>query len=184
MPHLKDIILDGSLLASPVDVLAGSGVGVTDLTALLAKKVIGFNSKQLTVADTGGVNGGFVAFPLFTYPAKRILRVASLINFTSVAVDSNIGATATVKFALGTAAEATNDTLDSTQADIIASTNCVLVGSAGSVVAAQTATPVLVDATAGTVTPYLNIGVADAGITANAVVTLTGKVTFFYLEVD
>lgn len=143
------------------------------------KTILTLKDVRITVTDTGGANGGYGALKIYQPPSGLILYKGSVVNLTSVVAATGIGATATVKFALGTAAEASNDTLDSTAADLVASTNVVLTGSAGS--GANVSSGLLVkdltnDASPGGI--FLNIGVADAGITANSSVVLNGTVEF------
>jgi len=183
MPQIRNLLIDGARVLAGANVAPGTGVGVTRYGRLVDRIKIGFKDKALTVADTGGANGGFVAFPFMTFPATHLLLMGALLDFTSVLAAATIVATGTVKFALGSVAEAANDTLDGTSGDYIASADCVLVAGAGTVKAASPATPVMINALAGTVTPFLNIGVANADISASTIVTLTGAITLFYVEI-
>jgi len=91
---------------------------------------------------------------------------------------SGISATATLKFSVGTAAEASDDTLNSTQADIIASTNCSLTAGAGTARGISGTTPAPYDGTSAAKSLYLNFGVADAGSTGNDVIRVRGRIAF------
>lgn len=142
---------------------------------------IEFTNLVVAVTDTGGANGGYGTKTLYDLPQGLAVILGSVTDFDIVAA-AGIGATAAVKHSLGTAAEATNDTLDSTQANLIASTSATLTASAGSTLGVSTA-PVTVN---GTVTPVdiiLNFGVADAGISATSSVTITGFVEIAWLAV-
>lgn len=125
-----------------------------------------------------GASGTFGSQELYTFPAGAVL-IHGAITDLSVTAAAGIGATSTLKHSLGTAAEAANDTLDSTQANIIASTNTVLASSAGT--AKGLGTTLLVgDGTTTPIKAFLNYGVADAGATANSTVTTTGTVTILW----
>jgi hypothetical protein len=156
---------------------AVNGTGVTlggEYTSGITKQtVITFSSVVITMTD-GTTNGSIGALKFYDFPVGA-LKINARTNLTLVAA-AGIGATATVKHAIGTAAEATNDTLDSVQANIIASTDTVLVSSAGAAKGLSTAT-LFIDGTAGAIDLYLNFGVADAGSTANSTLTVSGTIT-------
>lgn len=138
-----------------------------------------FEDLAVTITDTGGANGGYGTHKIADLPQGLAILLGARSSFT-IAAAAGIGATATVKHSLGSAAEATNDTLDSTQANIIASTNSVLADSAGTASGVSTAVVVL----NGTSTPadiILNFGVADAGITATSSITIDGYVEVAWL---
>lgn len=125
----------------------------------------------MTDATTDGCFGGT---KIYDMPVGA-LWVLARTNLTAT-VAAGIGATSTLKHAVGTAVEAANDTLDSTAANIVASTNTTLVSSAGAV-KGLTATPLIIDGTGGAADIYLNFGVADAGATGDSSVTLNGTIT-------
>lgn len=138
-----------------------------------------FEDLAVTITDTGGANGGYGTHKIADLPQGLAILLGARSSFT-IAAAAGIGATATVKHSLGSAAEATNDTLDSTQANIIASTNSVLADSAGTASGVSTTVVVL----NGTSTPadiILNFGVADAGITATSSITIDGYVEVAWL---
>lgn len=141
--------------------------------------------KDLVVAitDTGGASGAYGSQKIFDFPEGNILILGAQARLTDVdAGAGGITDTATVKFSIGSAAETTNDTLDSTQANLIASTNVALTGGTSTATVGAVNTGVLfLD---GTTTPadlYLNLGIADAGITANDDVTIDGEIEITYI---
>lgn len=132
----------------------------------------------ITVTDTGGANGGYGSYQLADFPAGLINIVGGVTNLTFTAA-AGIGATAALKHSVGTAAEATNDTLDSTQANAIPSTSVTLAASTGTVGGVSTAAA-WVDGTTTAADLFLNIGVADAGISSSSSVTVTGQMWITY----
>jgi hypothetical protein len=144
----------------------------------LHRTTIWLDNETITITD-GGASGGIGSSKLYTFPEGALDVGIAFSSFTIVAA-SGIGATATVKHALGTAQETTNDTLDSTQANVLPSTNTVLSGSAGT---AKGLTSTKLGALDGSTTPaelWLNFGIADAGITANSSIVINGFVTILW----
>lgn len=131
-----------------------------------------FEDLAVTITDTGGASGGYGSKQLADLPAGLAIFLGARTSFTITAA-AGISATATVKHSLGTAAEATNDTLDSTQANIIASTNSALTASAGTASGVSTGVTV-VNGTSSAVDLFINFGVADAGISATSSITIDG----------
>lgn len=156
-----------------VDKQSGGGRGLHIYTITLTDVAV-------AVADSGGASGGFGSLQLLDFPIGVVRFLESRTNLTVVA-SGLIGATATVKTSIGTAAEATNDTLDSTQANIIASTSSVLTASAGTVKGVGVSTPPQVDGSVTPVDVFLNVGVADAGLTGAGSVLLNGTITLITL---
>lgn len=128
---------------------------------------------NVPITDTGGANGGYGSQELYTFPNGLIQIVGAVTDFTIEAA-SGIVATATVKHAIGTAAEETNHTLDATQANILASSDSVLVASAGAAKGLSSSSLGLVNGVTNPVKAFLNFGIADAGISASSSVTITG----------
>lgn len=138
-----------------------------------------FEDLAVTITDTGGANGAYGSHKLADLPTGLAIILGARSSFDIVAA-TGIGATAAVKHSVGTAAEATNDTLDSTQANIIASTSTTLAASEGAASGVSTAVTV-VNGTSSAVDLFLNFGVADAGVTASSSVTITGYVEVAWL---
>ncbi len=158
-----------------------TGVTVDEQSSgVIHKTKLSFTNLVVAITDTGGASGGYGSKKLYDFPAGYIDVLMVRTNFSVVAA-AGIGATAALKHSVGTAAEATNDTLDSTQANLVASTSTSLVGSAGAPKGISGAAPVPVDGTSAAATLNLNFGVADAGITATSSVTITGSVIVYWL---
>ncbi len=108
------------------------------------------NGTVISVADSGGANGGWGSLKIYDFPLGLIQILGAVTNL-KLATGAGISATGTLKHALGTAAAATNDTLSLTKANIVPSTDLVLVDNAGTAqgksFAAQT---LLTDSSAGT----------------------------------
>lgn len=173
--------------------IAGSGNGTFPVAAGLIgrevladvkKLIIKLDNHRIAITDTGGANGGYGSQKIFDAPAGNIKVLGGVQRFTRVArVSTGIAATAVVKFSVGSAAEATNDTLDSAQADVIPSTNMAAMSSGVSAGGGgrSTAEPVL----NGTVTPidlFLNVGIADASISASDNIDVDGEIELYYIN--
>lgn len=160
----------------------GTGVTVSEKRGIVHETIINLAALRIAVADSGGANGGFGGAKIYDMPAGNIVLLGAITNLTNIArVSTGIGATATVKHSVGTAVEGTNDTLDAAQASIVPSTNAVLAAGVGA--AGGESTAVLV--TNGTSTAmdiYLNIGVADADISASDNVDVSGTVILFWIN--
>lgn len=131
-------------------------------------------SISTTDATTSGAYGG-VKFYDFPECLLIVHHVAANLTFTRVG--TNITATAGLKYSIGTAVEAANDTLDSTQANLLASTAATLAaGTSGAVAGKSTAQSAVFDGTATAVDAFLNVGVPDAGSTGNDAVTVSGTI--------
>lgn len=138
-----------------------------------------FESLAVTITDTGGANGGYGSKKLADLPQGLAIFLGARSSFDMVAA-TGIGATAAVKHSVGTAAEAANDTLDSTQANIIASTSTTLAASTGAASGVSTGVTV-VNGTSSAAGIYLNFGVADANISASSSLTIDGYVEVAWL---
>lgn len=129
-----------------------NGTGVTGaeyITGLVKQTVITLTNVSITMTD-GGANGSIGSLKVYDLPSGLVRILGARTNLTVTAA-SGISATATLKHSMGTAAAATNDTLNLTKANIIPSTDTVLVASAGSPkgVSAATAITALTDNSGG-----------------------------------
>lgn len=164
---------------------------ITLISGVLASAVRGQQIQRLelklpSVAVTmtdGTTNGSIGSKQLITLNSKYFGLLGASVSLPVLAA-ANITATATLKASIGTAAEATNDTLDGVQANIMPSTSLVLVSSAGTLVGNGNVA-LAVDGTAGTQGVFLNLGVADAGSSGNSTVTITnGTIVLFLFEMN
>ena len=137
------------------------------------------HTAQLTVTD-GDTDGGVASEELLTLPSSRVLILGAFLDLAITAVSEEITGT-TVKMAVGTAA-ATTDTLKSTAADLIASTNITLTSGEGDAEGAST-TVIHKDGDTET-TYYLNLGIAAAGITGNGTVDITYTFRLVYIDLS
>lgn len=124
-------------------------------------------------------DGGFGGLEIYTLPQGLVYILGATTDFT-VAVTTGIGATATLKHALGTTVEASDDTLDSTSGNILPSTGTSLSSSAG-VAKGVSTTPLVINGTSSAGKVFLNFGVADAGSSANSTVTINGTISFTFV---
>lgn len=139
-----------------------------------------FDSESLTVVDSGGVNGGWVATKMIEGVPGNYGCIGALLNISVESVGAGINAGGSVGFGMGTGA-ATTGSISGTAANLGASLNVTLSGGAGS--GTSQGPPISTFVVAGT-TPdiYLNIGVSDANISANAAVVFSGTCRLFLLD--
>jgi hypothetical protein len=111
------------LVGSLTQPTVGSIVAAEYGTGPHRQTVITFTNAQVAWTDNGG-SGGYTTVVGYTFPRGLVdISSASLI-VTSATFGAGVGATATTAVAsVGTAAEATGTTLDSTQANLVPSTS-------------------------------------------------------------
>jgi hypothetical protein len=129
-----------------------------------------------TVIDStdNGASGAYGSLQLLDLPEGHIGFYGAVTDLTSVTVGAGIPATNAIVHSLGTAAEATGTTLDSTQANVLPSTSLTLAASTGAVGGVNTAVA-FVDGTATAADLFLNFAV-DGNSTANTTITVNGTI--------
>jgi len=143
-----------------------------------------FVNFAVVMTNQAGTFGGTGAQRIYTFPAGTYGIIRNIVvKLNATPGTGGITDTATLKYAIGTVAEATDDTLNSTQADILASTNATAFvgglgggGAGGGAMTGVTNTAVAVDARSAAVDAFLNFGIADIGINSSDTVTLNGCV--------
>jgi hypothetical protein len=145
------------------------GNGVLRQTVFTLSNVV-INSIDATT------NGSYGSLQLLDLPEGHIGFYGAVTDFTAVTVGAGISATGALLHSLGTAAEATGGTLDSTQANVLPSTSLTLAASTGAVGGVNTAVA-FVDGTATAADLFLNFATLDASTTANTTITVTGTIT-------
>lgn len=182
LPNVQEMGFDGKEVDDGLTVTASASVTKEDKIKFINHVRLSVDALSITVTDTDDTTGGYGSKQLCVLPDTHmlILGAASNLSFTEAA--AGISDTAAIKHSVGTAAEATNDTLDSTQANIIPSTSGTLVDSAVANVMGENTGVVIVDASSGTAGLFLNLGIADAGISASGAVVVTGYVDIFYID--
>lgn len=159
----------------------GTGVTVEEKRGQIQNSVINLASTSITVTDTGGANGGYGSLKIYDLPAGNILVLGATSNLSFTRGSTGISATAVVKHALGSVAVSTSDTLSSTLANVIPSTNATLAAGTGSGGGESTAVTFL-DGTTTAADLILNIGVADANISASDSVSVSGTVNVSWIN--
>lgn len=154
-----------------------------EITADIKKIIVDLDNVRIATTEAGA-SGAYGSQKIFDAPEGNIKVLGGTMRFSRVArVSTGITTTATVKFSVGSAAEASNDTLDSVQADVIPSSNMAAMVSGVSTGGGgrSTAEPVL----NGTGTPidfFLNVGIADAGSTASDNIDVDGQIEIYYIN--
>lgn len=165
---------------------ASTGLTQEKLASVLVTEELTVAVAAQAITDVGDANGGYGALEMLTLPASHIVLLGAFLDVTLTGDGVNIAADAAVDVGVGTAAEAANSTIDGTSADIIAKVDIALTDSVGTGDGAglPSGTPVPLDATAGTVKLYFNIGVPDADITASGTMAIAGTLRLIYLDIS
>jgi hypothetical protein len=162
----------------------GTGITRTKLMGELVVEDLTIAETEVTITDNGDSDGGYGSHTLLTLPASHIILLGVLLEIDMTA-GVGISATGAVKTAIGSAAEAADDTLDGTSGDYVASGSTTLVASAGSEELTGPVTKaMLIDATGGTSIMALNFGVADANISASSTLTISGSARIIYIDLS
>lgn len=178
--NADNMMKDGKTFDEGLAFTAGTGVAVDHDISLIQVCTVTLDAEVIAMTDAT-TDGAYGSLKLVDLPDTHLmfLGTATSLTFTE---SGTISDTATVKHAVGTAAEAANDTLDSTSANLLASTSVSLSSSTASKKGTSAAV-VAVDGSAGTAALYLNLGIPDAGSSANANITVSGTVKFFYVDI-
>ena len=129
----------------------------------------------MTITDSGA-NGGSGSVLLYTFPAGLVQLFGTRVKLT---ITGGAGIAATAAFVCGvgnTAAATTDATLSTTEVTFLPSTATTLSSSTLAFTASSTAISAFVDGRTTLVPVYLNFACPNAGISANAVLTVTGTV--------
>jgi hypothetical protein len=168
-----------------------AGITVTETgSGPVRQTVIELDGTTVTMTD-GTTNGNIGGVKLFDFPqgAIQVLGVATDFKTGTTAsgnayglarTGTGISATGALKHSVGTVLVATNDTLTSTKADLLASTSLTLASGAGVVGGTGVAPPAAFDGNSAAKSAYLNFGVADADSTGNDVVRVRGRVVVLW----
>jgi hypothetical protein len=147
------------------------------------RTIIDITALRIAMTD-GGASGSIGSQKIYDFPEGNIIILGAVTKWDTMArVGTAIAATAVIKHALGGTAEATNDTLDSVQAEILPSTSsaAMVAGVAAAHGGASTA-PVTKDGTTTPIDAILNIGIADAGSTGNDSLDVTGRIELTWIN--
>lgn len=178
--ELDQAFLD-ALADLSVDAGAAAGTGVTAAQgAVVTRKTrITLDGAEVTMTDatTNGNHGGL---KIYDFPTGLIRIVGAIAAVSVEGLDTGVDADAAVVASLGTVVVAnTNETLTSTEADIIASTAATFTDAAGTFNGVSAA-DVTFD---GTGTPkglYINFAVPGADADGGDTFTLDGYVDIFW----
>ena len=143
-----------------------------------------FVNVSVVTTDQPGTVGASGSQKIYTFPAGTYGIIRNIVvKLNATPGSGGITDTATLKYSIGTAAEASDGTLDSTQADILGSSNATAFvgglgggGAGGGAMTAVTNTAVAVDNRSAAKEIFLNLGIVDAGSTANDTVALSGSI--------
>lgn len=136
-----------------------------------SNRITKFIFTNFTMTNTdNGASGGYGSQQIYDFPAGSVALRNGYAQFTATSSSTNLATS--VKFSLGTAAEATGDTLDSTQANAVSSTTVTLASTTPGKGAG--AAPSIVDGTATAADLYINLGSTAANSSGAATATING----------
>lgn len=166
----------GGSAGSVPTVASKAGLSMDPVQRFDGLRILRFNLSNVEIAMTDATTSGSYGSQKLCDLPEGLVMIPGAITDLDFVVATGIDADAVLKHAIGSAAEATNDTLDSVQANVVPSTSVTLASSAGSKSGVSTAAA-WVDGhtTAGAL--YLNLGVPDADSTANSTATVSGEIT-------
>lgn len=170
--------IDAKLLGQ----LGTAGTGITARQDYTGNQVLTLPITNLSVTTTDATtNGAHGNRLLFTFPQGLVVIHGAVTDLTIARVGTSITASASIVGALGTTAAAnTNDTLTTTEANIVPSTAATLASGTGAFRGESTGAAIL-DGTTTPVPIYLNFAMPDAshGTTADAL-TVNGTIRLVY----
>ncbi len=184
IPLAAGTTLDGIGFALPISSPVVGAVG-----ALVTKHLqpfeweSTFTAEVVSVVDSGGAAGGKASPILLTLPTMFYFMMGSYLEITVASVDAGIEADADVLFGVGTVV-AVDSTLASAEIDHNVLNTITLSGGAGTGTTESAVVLAQFDNLADAIGDiYLNIGVADADISATADITFSGVFRMFGFEV-
>lgn len=163
---------------------AASGTGVTVVEsgdAALKKTVLTLTNVSVTMTDAT-IAGSHGSLKVYDFPAGLLSYIGGTTNLTIARVGTAITATAAVVGSVGTVTVGTdNDTLTTTEADLIPSTASTLTAGAGVTKGKYAVAPqVPFDGTATAIDAFLNFAIPDAGSTGNDALLVNGTITLVW----
>jgi len=180
---LENLIVDGSKLnTGPNSSTPLTGMTVLSQALVPQLEDVRFSAFDLEATDNGDSTGGFYGGAMFKLPATRIVLLGAFLDLTILSVEAGIAADATLAVAVGTAI-ATDATHTGGQVNIIASAPISLTGGAGAAEFNGIVALTYLDVVSAT-SVYLNIGIPDADISADAALNATGVFRMVYLDIS
>jgi hypothetical protein len=182
-PWPAAITMSELLGGSAAGAAAGSGVTIKHETGAARLTMLNLVNVSVPIVD-GAASGGGGGLKIFDFPEGVLLIPGASTNLTVVASSTVTTGAVSMVAALGTAAANAASTLSGTEANIIASTAATLAARAGSFTGKSTATEgnaAYFDGHSSAVDLYLNFGIPDANISADATVTVNGTISFAWL---
>ena len=140
-----------------------------------------FENETAAVVDSGGANGGFLA-ELLGSPQSDYVCLAGFLDVDVLSVSAGISASGTVTFGMGSVATGTGS-ITGNSANLAAAAAVALTAGAGSATGRGPSIPTFVDIAAAA-NIYLNVGVADADISADANVIFNATIRLFLLDLQ
>lgn len=175
--------VNGKIVSAGLDMSPANNLLMVQEVRAVQKTRLTLDGESITITDSGGGGGGYGSLQLVDLPASFVMFFAAMVDLTVDSKTGGIDDDAAPVFAIGTAAAATNATLSSTKANIIASTSFDVDYGVGDAEAVSTSTemPLIFDASGGS-DVFLNFGVLDADISSNAALVLSGVIDLFYMD--
>lgn len=188
----RELVYNGSAWVTKdgaAPVASGVGAAGTSVTASeqgtgpVKQTVLTVSSLSITMTDAGA-NGCHGSHKVYDFPAGNIAIIGATCDLTTLAGSGGIADGAALIGAVGTVANtAANETLTSTEADIIPSTDGTLTAGAGTLKGKSTTSQIAVfDGTSTAKDAYLNIAVPNADSSADDTVAVSGTITITWVN--
>ena len=165
-------------------VASGTGVSAAEYPSGLHKTVLTLASLSVAMTDatTAGAHG---SQKVYDFPAGPIHIMGASFDLTTAAGAGGLADNAALVGSLGSVTVGVdNATLTTTEADIIASTAGTLSSGAGTLKKHGSIVTTAFDGTTTPVEAFLNLAVPDAGSTADDTITVSGRITIYWINLD
>ena len=184
-PTVFTILSGPSIYSTPGTVpTAATTAGVTtaDTETGMNKTVLTLTNVSVATTDAT-TNGAHGSLEVYDFPAGLIFTAAATCNLTIARVGTGLTTTSAVVASVGSVTAGADDTLTSTEADIIPSTASTLTSGAGVTKGKSTASEATFkDGTTTAVKAFLNFATIDAGSTANDALLVNGTITLLWMN--
>ena len=180
--YYKNLIIDGSKLNTGKNSSAPlAGMAVSSEAQVPQIEIVQFSGLALTVTDNGDASGGFNASAMFNLPSTRCLILGAFLDLTVDSIETGL---LDGDYSIGVGVDpATDSSHTGDQVNLLGTVALTVASGTGTLEHVSGVILIQVDGT--TAAPiYLNIGVPDASITADADITASGLFRMVYIDLS
>lgn len=177
---IDDTVAASLVAAGLAEEVSATGVVESEAGIVVKQVTVTLDDCAIVLTDAGA-NGSHGTQLVKTFAAGPIQILGCSMNLTTKAGAGGIGDTAALIGALGSASVTTaNETLTSTEADLIASTSGTLSGGAGTLANHGSLVATAFDGHTTAIKAYLNLVCPNADSSATDTVTVNGTIKITY----